>query len=184
MILLSACTVWLGVQREDGTENRLRWMQSRCHWMVLRTAFHRVALHQTRDLECFADSSSIPWKPTIIFSSRTDCNSTADVPSSILRIALSAIPLVSDLCGVDVQWFQEHSSQDFQIPRNCQCKWLLVSSLAPRTSVSSFVKKSEVFVVHGYDCNHCVAKSCTTNSVSMIVSRFTSFTENFVIRSC
>ena len=31
------------------------------------------------------------------FSSRRDCNNTADVPSFTLRTALSAIPLVSDL---------------------------------------------------------------------------------------
>ena len=45
------------------------------------------------------------------FSSRPDCNNTADVPSFTLRTALSAIPFVSDLCGVDVQWFQERSSE-------------------------------------------------------------------------
>ena len=37
------------------------------------------------------------------FSSRPDCNRTADVPYLILRTALEAIPLVSDLCGVDVK---------------------------------------------------------------------------------
>ena len=37
------------------------------------------------------------------FSSRPDCNNTADVHSFNLRTALSAITLVSDLCGVDVQ---------------------------------------------------------------------------------
>ena len=36
-------------------------------------------------------------------SSRPDCISTADVPSFALRTAGSAIPFVSDLCGVDVQ---------------------------------------------------------------------------------
>ena len=45
------------------------------------------------------------------FSSRPDCNNTAEVPSFTLRTALSTIPFVSDLCGVDVQWFQERSSQ-------------------------------------------------------------------------
>ena len=45
------------------------------------------------------------------FSSRPDCSNTADVPSFTLRTALSAIPFVSDLCGVDVQRFQERSSQ-------------------------------------------------------------------------
>ena len=65
--------------------------------MVLRYAFHGVSSHQTRDLECFADSSSIPWNPSNHFSSRPDCNSTAEVPSLILCTALSAIPLVSNL---------------------------------------------------------------------------------------
>ena len=46
------------------------------------------------------------------FSSRPDCNNTAEVPSFTLRTTLSAFPFVSDLCGVDVQWFQERSSQD------------------------------------------------------------------------
>ena len=44
-------------------------------------------------------------------SFRPDSNNTAEVPSFTLRTALSAIPFVSDLCGVDVQWFQEISSQ-------------------------------------------------------------------------
>ena len=68
---------------------------------------------------------------------RPDCNSTADVPSFNLRTALSTIPFVSDLCGVDVQWFHDNSSQPCQIPRHCQCKWLLVSSSAPGTSLGS-----------------------------------------------
>ena len=44
-------------------------------------------------------------------SYRPDCNNTTEVPSFTLRTALSALPFVSDLCGVDVQWFQERSSQ-------------------------------------------------------------------------
>ena len=39
----------------------------------------------------------------------------------------------------------------------------------------------EVFVLHGYDWIHWVAKSCTTTALSMVVSGFTTFTENFVI---
>ena len=45
------------------------------------------------------------------FSSRPDCKNTAEVPSFHLGTALSSIPFVSDRCGVDVQWFQEKSSQ-------------------------------------------------------------------------
>ena len=80
---------------------------------AFRTAFHMVSSQLTRDLECSAESSSTPWNPPTILLSRHDCNSTADVPSWTLRTALSAIPFVSDLCDVDVQWFQESSSQDF-----------------------------------------------------------------------
>ena len=48
--------------------------------------------------------SMIWWKP--------DCNNIADVLFLVLRTALSAIPFVFDLCGVDVQWFQERSPLD------------------------------------------------------------------------
>ena len=52
--------------------------------------------------------------------------------------ALSAIPCASDLCGVDVQWFSRIiPHKTFQILRNCQCEWLLVSSSAPGTSLGS-----------------------------------------------
>ena len=44
-------------------------------------------------------------------SPRPDCKNTTDVPSLIPRAALSAIALVSELKGVNVQWFQERSSQ-------------------------------------------------------------------------
>ena len=54
-----------------------------------------------------------------------------------LRTALSAIPFVSDLRGVDVQGFLMIPHQTCQIPKNCQCKWLLVSLSATRTSAGS-----------------------------------------------
>ena len=54
------------------------------------------------------------WRDEYIKLSKEDYrNSTqADVPSFTLRTALSTIPLVSDLCGVDVELCQERSSQD------------------------------------------------------------------------
>ena len=45
------------------------------------------------------------------FSFRPDCNNTAEAPPFTLLTARSAIPFVSVLCGVYVQWFQERSSQ-------------------------------------------------------------------------
>ena len=32
----------------------------------IRTAFHVVSPHQTRNLECFADSSNVPWNPLTV----------------------------------------------------------------------------------------------------------------------
>ena len=64
--------------------------------MVAQNVFHRASSHQTRDLECFADSSHIPWNPPTNFHPDV-------IASFTLRTALSATPLVSDLCGVDAQ---------------------------------------------------------------------------------
>ena len=50
--------------------------------------------------------------------SRPDRHSTADVPSMILHIALSAVPFVSDLCGADVQLVYDNYSQDLPISVN------------------------------------------------------------------
>ena len=46
------------------------------------------------------------------FSSKPDCNRTAEVRSFTLRTALSANPFVSDRWGVEVRWVQDTSSQD------------------------------------------------------------------------
>ena len=79
--------------------------------MVLQIAFHKVSSHLPRGLGHVASDSNIPYHQPTTFSSKPDCNSTGDVPSFILRTALSAIPFVCDLCGVDVQWFHDNSSQ-------------------------------------------------------------------------
>ena len=55
--------------------------------------------HQTRDLERFADRTA-SMESAHQFSSRPDCNNTAEVPSFTLRTVLSTVPFVSDLCGV------------------------------------------------------------------------------------
>ena len=69
-----------------------------------------------------------------------------------------------------------------QIPRNCQCKWRWASYSAPRTSFGSYG-------LHGSYCFTWVrlyplrSQVLYHHSVPRIVSRFTSFTENFVIRN-
>ena len=125
--------------------HRFKWM----NWALFgspNTLLIKVSSHQTRDLECFADSSKHSMESAHHFSYRPDCNNTTDVRtqmsfSLILRTAaLSAIPLVSDLCGVDVQWCPGKIFTGFaQIPGICQCKWLYGFLSAPRTFVSSFV---------------------------------------------
>ena len=110
--------------------------------------------------------------------SRRDCNNAADVPSFTLRTGLSAIPFVSDLCGVDVQWFQQRSSQDF-----AEFQGIL--------SVNDFWLPRRLQELHqallGLSRNFLfytgrIGQILYHHDVSMIVTRFTFFTENFVIR--
>ena len=98
-------------------------------------------------------SSNIPWNPAHHFSSRPHCNNTAEVPSSILRTALSAIPCVSERWRVDVQWFHDKVFTSFAKLRGS------VKNLCKLLSVSW-----EVFVLHGYDWTHWDARCCCTTT--------------------
>ena len=112
-----AVIVWYSTSEPKRNDRSFEWFPKTSHVGSSR---------QTRDLESFAHRYSIPWNLPHQFSSRPDRNNMAEVPSFTLRTALSAIPLVSDLCGVEVQWFQERSSHakfqgivsvnDFRIP--------------------------------------------------------------------
>ena len=147
--------------------------------MVLRTASHKVSSHQTRDL---ADSSSIPWNRPPFF--RLDL---------IARVPQMFLPLFYALRSQQTHWcpicavLTNNDSRKYlhkicQILGNKQCKWLLVSSSAPRTFVSSFCVSWEVLGftwVWLYQLCCQVLYHC---SVSMTVSRFISFAENFVNR--
>ena len=95
---------------------------------------------------------------------RPDCNSTADVPSFTLRTALSAIPSVSDLCGVDVQWFRDNSSQDLPNSKELAVQMTFGFLVGARNFTKFFWVSWEVLVLHGYDCNHCIAKSCNATA--------------------
>ena len=98
------------------------------------------------------------------FSSRHDCNNTAEVPSFTLRTALSAIPCVSDLCGVDVHSFQDSSLQDLPISKEFSV-WMTFGFLSGSRNCCKLLCVSwEVFVLHGYDWIHWVAKFCTTTA--------------------
>ena len=77
-------------------------------YMVFQNVSHMVSSHQTRDLQCFEESSNIPWEQPTIFSSRPDDNSTADVPSFTLR---TFFPRTENEIRVDLQTDRQLKSQ-------------------------------------------------------------------------
>ena len=94
-------------------------------------------------------------------SFRPDCNNTAEVLSFTLRTALSAIPFVSDLCGIHVQWFQERSSQ--ALPNSKELSVYMTFGFL--SGSKNFDKPScflRSFCFARYDWIDWVAKSCTT----------------------
>ena len=130
----------------------------------------------------FADSNNTPWNPPTIRC--PDLIATVPQMSFLftLRTALSAIPFVSDLCGVDVQRFQERSSQylpnskggvvsvnDFWFAGRLQ--ELLQ---APLRFLRSFcLARIRLDPLGGQVLHH--------DCISMIVSRFAIVTEDLVI---
>ena len=109
-----------------------------------------------------------------------DRKSTAEVPSFTLRTALSAIPFVSDLCGVDVQRFQERSSQDLPNSMCVSVKTFgfLVGSKNSCNFLFCFLR---IMCSARIRLNLLSCQILHHDSVSMIVSRFTSLTKNYVI---
>ena len=97
-------------------------------------------------------------------SLRPDCDNTAEVPSFTLRTALSAIPFVSDLCGVDVQWFQERSSQALPNSKELSVQMTVGFLSGSKNFCKLLCVSWEVFALHGYDWIHWMAKSCTTTA--------------------
>ena len=100
-------------------------------------------------LQYFADSSSIPWNPPTIHC--PDLIATIPQMSilSLCATALSAIPFVSDLCGVDVQWFQDNSSQDLPNSKELSVPMTFGFLVGSRNFVRLFWVSWEVFVSHG-----------------------------------
>ena len=114
------------------------------------------------------------------FSFRPDCNNTAEVPSFTLRTALSAIPFVSDLCGVDVQCFQERSSQD--LPNSQELSvWMTLCFLSGSKNFCQLLCFLWIFCFARIRQDPLGGQGLHHECISMIVSRFTIFTETFVI---
>ena len=133
--------------------------------MVSQNVSRMVFSQQTKDLERFADRCSIPWNLPTIFH-----------PSLIATIRQRCLPLLcallfqqSHLFPICVVSTYNDSRKDLhrlcQIPRNCQCKWVTLSFLSgSKNFCKLFCVSWEVFVLHGRDWIHWVAKSCTTTA--------------------
>ena len=93
---------WYSTTAPNGITGPLKGIPNRLSHGVFPSDKRSWMFRRKQEHSIESDHHSLP---------RPDCNSTADVPSFTLRTALSAIPFVSDLGGVDVQWFQEGFSQ-------------------------------------------------------------------------
>ena len=130
-----------------------------------------VSSHQTRELQYFAGSSNIEWNPPTIYG--------PDLIATILQMSLPSLFLQ---CGVDQQYDSRiilHKTR--QILGNFQCKWLSASYLAPRTFASFFVFPAKFLFCTDKTVDPLGGQVLHHDCISVIVSRFAIFTENFVI---
>ena len=105
--------------------------------MEFRTVSHMVFLHKIKYTEYFTDGTNIPWNPPTIHC--------PDLIAAIQQMSLfhsAHCSLSNPMCFRTVwRWRAMIPGKFFtricQIPRNCQCKWLLVSSSAPGASLGS-----------------------------------------------
>ena len=88
------------------------------------------------------------------FSSNPDCNNTAEVPSLIIRTALSIIPFVSVRRGLDVWCFQDNSSH--ALPNCTEIFGVMTSGFSD--SFKNFVEllfvSIKFFILHGHAAIH------------------------------
>ena len=111
------------------------------------------------------------------FSSRPDWNNTAKIPCFTLCTALSAIPFVSDLRGVDVQRFQ--SSQTWSNFEELSLSVTFDFLSDSKNFWKLLCNSCEVFVFARIWLDPLGDQILHHDCISMIGSRFTSFTKNF-----
>ena len=150
--------------------------------MVARNVFRMVSSHQTRDLECFADSSNTPWNPTTILC--PDLVATAPQMSLLSLCApLFRQSHVFLICVVlthnDSRIIPRKTCQNFQELSVWMTFGFLVGSRNFNRLLLGLLG-SFCFARVGLSPLGC--QIVYHNSVSMIVSGFAFFTENFVIR--
>ena len=144
--------------------------------MVFRTAFHRMSSHQTRDFESFTDSSSIPWNPPTIHCP----DLTATAPQMSLLSLCALLFRQSHLCLICVAMTYNDSRKVLrntcQILWNCQCKITFGFFVGSKHFCKLFCVTREVFFYMGRIVT-IELPNLYHHGISMIVTRFTSFTE-------
>ena len=113
--------------------------------MVSQNVSHVGSSHQIRDLEPFADRYSIPWNlPTNFHPDLIQYGRGTFFHSAYCSLR-------NPICFRSVWCSTCHDSRKdlhrpCQIPRNCQCAWLLVSCSAPRILQAPFFVFPERFL--------------------------------------
>ena len=133
--------------------------------MVFQTASHVVSSHETRDPECFADSSNIPWNPPTI-----RCPELIDCPDPI------CVALTYNDSRIVLPRIR-------QILKNIQCKSLLASSAAPGTSLGSSGSPEKILFYTGTTVSTVLPNLVPQRRIDDCCAIHTSFMENIVIRS-
>ena len=140
------------------------WSHAWSHCSCCCRRFRRnVSVAIFSDMEVY--SLHIPWNlPT---------NFHSDLIATILQMYLLSLCALlsqqSHLFRICVVSTCNDSRRDLhklcQVPRNCQCKWMTLGFLfGSKNFCKLFCVSWEVFVLHGYDWIHWVAKSCTTTA--------------------
>ena len=148
--------------------------------MVAQNVFHRASSHQIIDLWRFADRCNIPQNLPTNFQSDLIATIQQRCFPFTLRIALSAIPCVSDLCGVDVQWM---------IPGKIFTGFAKFQGIVSANDVRIPIGLQELLQASGcFLWSFCVTRIRLDplggqvlhhDCISMIVSRFTTFTDHW-----
>ena len=149
-------------------------------WMVLQNVFRMESSHQTRDLDCFADRYCIPWNLPTNFH-----------PDLIATIRHRCLPLLCALLSQQSHLFpicveSKYNDSRKIFTRLAKCQGIVsVTDFRIPIGLQALLQAPLCFL-----WSFCFARIrldplggqvLQHDCISMIVSRFTTFTENFVI---
>ena len=150
-------------------------------WMVSQNVSRVEFSHQTRDLECFADKHSSPWNLPTTFH----LDPIATIQQRCLPLLCALLFQQYHLFPICVVSTYNDSMKDLhklcQILRNCQCKWPLGFLFGSKNFLQAPLGFLRSFCFGRRRLDPLGGQVLHHDCISMIFSRFTTFTENFVI---